>query len=513
MQLGVSSSDVLLSIIDQAKSGPDLPAAADLDRSLTYDELVHEVARVAAGLRDAGVVEGDRVALLLANSVNFVVAALASLWLGATFVPFAVTDPDIRLISIATDCAPTVVVTSRESDGALAHTPLLDLFAYRVFDELARGAEAPIATLDASSIAYVIYTSGTTGAPKGVLINRGAFASAVTVTADALGLSRTTRTLCVSPFHFDGSFGTLFPTLFAGGAVVIRPRDALLFPRTFFRAIKDERITYTGFSPSYLRLLLASPQIAELSESDIDVIALGGEASSVSDVRSLHAYAPNIRVFNRYGPTESTIAVTHVHLTPELVEAGVVPIGVPHRDVYFYLIDDAGQLIEDPDLMGELYIGGSQLMTGYWGAPELTAAVLRSDVVPGTTVYRTGDLMSRDRTGNYLYAGRSDDVIKRSGVRLSLMELSEAVRAIEHVTAAACLTFELEGALGIAAFIVTDKPMTEFELQLAARERLPDSMLPDRFFVVDELPLTKSGKLDERALLAEAALVTLRPTM
>jgi acyl-coenzyme A synthetase/AMP-(fatty) acid ligase len=133
-------------------------------------------------------------------------------------------------------------------------------------------------------------------------------------------------------------------------------------------------------------------------------------------------------------------------------------------------------------------------------------------VVPGTTLYRTGDLMSRDSDGNYRYAGRIDDVIKRSGVRLSLMEIGEAVRAIEHVTTATCLIFNNEGVLGIAAFVVTDEPLTEFELQLATRERLPDSMLPDKFVVVDGLPLTKSGKLDERALLSEAGLDTLRPT-
>jgi acyl-coenzyme A synthetase/AMP-(fatty) acid ligase len=252
--------------------------------------------------------------------------------------------------------------------------------------------------------------------------------------------------------------------------------------------------------------------MAQLADSEIDVIALGGEASSVADVRALQSFAPSIRVFNRYGPTESTIAVTHVHLTRDLVNAGVVPIGVPHPNVFFYLIDERGQLIEGPDQIGELYIGGSQLMAGYWGAPELTKAVLRSDVVPGTTVYRTGDLMSRDSDGNYRYSGRIDDVIKRSGVRISLMEMSEAVRAIEHVTAAACLTFNNEGGLGIAAFVVTDEPVTEFTLQLATRARLPDSMLPDKFVVVDSLPLTKSGKLDERVLLSEAGLDTLRPT-
>jgi acyl-CoA synthetase (AMP-forming)/AMP-acid ligase II len=91
------------------------------------------------------------------------------------------------------------------------------------------------------------------------------------------------------------------------------------------------------------------------------------------------------------------------------------------------------------------------------------------------------------------------------------MEMSEAVRAIENVTGATCLTFNNEGSLGVAAFVVTDAPMSEFDLQLATRERMPDSMLPDQFFVVEHFPLTKSGKLDERALLLMAKLDPIRP--
>ena len=100
-------------------------------------------------------------------------------------------------------------------------------------------------------------------------------------------------------------------------------------------------------------------------------------------------------MFNRYGPTETTIAVTHEELTPELIADGTVPIGRPHPALTFHLVDDSGHLIDNADRVGELYIGGPQLMSGYWGAPELTAEVLRTDVVRGETVYRTGDLMYR----------------------------------------------------------------------------------------------------------------------
>lgn len=513
--------DVLWGILDQADSGPALPAVKDLDRALSYAELRDEVARVATGLAARGVGEGDRVALLLPNSVDFVVAALAALWIGAIFVPLAVTDPEGRLATIVADCAPALVLTADGSDSsaradatrensspplALGTMPLVPMSSAR-----APGSEL-VPPLHASPrVAYAIYTSGTTGTPKGVLIGGPAFAAAVEATSEALGLNRATRTLCVSPFHFDGSFATLFPTLFSGGSVVIRPREALLFPRTFFNAVAKERITYTGFSPSYLRLLLASPQMAKLSESELDVVALGGEASSIADIRALWSTAPRIRVFNRYGPTETTIAVTHIELTPEITASGTIPMGGAHRGVTFYLVDDRGKVIEGADRVGELYIGGSQLMDGYWGAPALTGEVLRTDVVPGEAVYKTGDLVYRDGDGRYVYVDRTDRVIKRSGVRISLVELSEAMRSVPGVTAAACVAFDDGGELGIVAFVVTDQPVAALDLQRAARERLPETMLPNRIESVEVLPLTKSGKLDERLLLSTAGLKPLQP--
>jgi D-alanine--poly(phosphoribitol) ligase subunit 1 len=137
--------------------------------------------------------------------------------------------------------------------------------------------------------------------------------------------------------------------------------------------------------------------------------------------------------------------------------------------------------------------------------------VLRTDVVPGELVYRTGDLVYRDGNGRYVYVDRADRVIKRSGVRISLVELSEAMRSLANVSAAACVTFDHDGELGIVAFVVTEGPVTALELQQAARERLPDTMLPNRVELVDELPLTASSKLDERLLLSEAGLLPLRP--
>ncbi|MGC2169650.1 MAG: AMP-binding protein [Acidimicrobiales bacterium] len=491
--------------MQRAHDDPYSIAVKDLERELTYAELIDEAARLGAGLDDRGVGVGDRVALLIPNSVDFVVAALATQWIGAVFVPLALTDPQSRLAAIVADCSPSLIVTSVQggdfASGLFGETGVVAL------ERLRAEYPAPVLAGDSSlRIAYMIYTSGTTGTPKGVQITRAAFAAAVQSTARALQLGPNTRTLCVSPFHFDGSYANVFPTLVSGGTVVIRPRDALLFPRTFFSAVTNERITYSGFTPSYLRLLLASPKFGDLKNSTLTTIALGGEALSVADLRALWSQLPSMRVFNRYGPTEATIAVTTKELTTDMIGDGVVSMGGPHPGVSFTLIDNDHRVIKGSHQTGELYIGGVQLMAGYWANPALSREVMRNDILAGETLYRTGDLAYRDDRGDYVYVDRVDRVVKRSGVRISLVELNASMNKIPGVLAAACVMFDREGELGIVAFVITQTPISVLELRRGAAKLIPETMLPDRFEFVSVMPLNKSNQLDESPLLLGAGL-------
>jgi D-alanine--poly(phosphoribitol) ligase subunit 1 len=499
----VTATGVLGAVLNHADRAPDRPAVKDLSRALTRGELRAAAGRVAAGLVQKGVEPGDRIALLIGNSVDFVVAALGCLWAGATFVPLAISDPDHRRAQIVADCRPTQVITG-DSDGTAPSgipvgTPWTTVAALSA-------ASGPVPAPVPGPIAYIIYTSGTTGTPKGVQICPEAFSTAVEACADAVGLTEDDRYLCVSPVHFDGSFSATFPPLVRGAALVIPDREALLFPRRFFSIVAGEGITATSFSPSYLRLLRSSGRMAALADTPLRVMALGGEAPSTADIRAVWAASPGLRVVNRYGPTETTIAVAHLDLTPELLDAGPVPIGRPHCGSSFHLVDERGCLVDRPGVVGELYIGGPQLMAGYLHDSAQSAAVLRTDLIDGTTVYRTGDLVFRDERGNYVYAGRSDRVIKRHGVRMSLVEVTEALGGTDGVASAACTTFDLNGALGVAAFVVPDRELTPVGVRQAASQRLPEAMLPDQFFLVASLPLTSSSKVDERRLLKEAGL-------
>jgi amino acid adenylation domain-containing protein len=503
LQESVTTGGVLGAVFRHADLDLDRPAVRDLDRALTRAELRVAAGRVAAGLRQNGAEAGDRVALLIGNSVDFVVAALGCLWAGVTFVPLAITDPDVRRAQIVADCRPAMVITAGPDHTAPSGLPVGTAWTSLAALSATAGPTPPPAT---GPIAYIIYTSGTTGKPKGVQISAEAFATAAEACADAMGLTADDRYLCVSPVHFDGSFSAIFPPLVRGAQLVVPDREALLFPRRFFSIVVSEGITATSFSPSYLRLLRSSGRLGRLADTSLRVMALGGEAPSTADIKAVWAASPRLRVVNRYGPTETTIAVAHLELGPDLLDAGLVPIGQPHLGSSFHLVDEHGRLVDRPGVVGELYIGGPQLMAGYLNDPAQSAAVLRPDVVEGATLYRTGDLVFRDNRGNYVYVGRSDRVIKRHGVRMSLVEVTEALGGLDEVASAACMTFDLDGDLGVVAFVVPNGELTSLAVRQAAGARLPETMLPDQFVLVADLPLTASSKVDERRLLKEAGL-------
>ena len=206
-----------LILLRHALERPGSLAAQDDMERLTYAELYERVAATAGGLWSFGVRPGDRVALRLSNSVGFLSVALACLWLGAPFVPISIDDPEGRVEQILTDNDPAlaVVEADRTAPGLWGRTVVGP-------DELMRTrGPVPERAQDPERDAYMIYTSGTTGSPKGVQIPVSSFGWSISATADGLGLDHSTRSLCVSPFHFDGSYTNLFPTLVAGGCVVI----------------------------------------------------------------------------------------------------------------------------------------------------------------------------------------------------------------------------------------------------------------------------------------------------
>lgn len=486
---------VLARILRAAAVAPKHDAIKDSSRSLSYESLANETARVAAGLVNLGVGPGDRVVIRLSTSIDALTVAFGSMWIGAIFVPISLMDPPARLAAILGDCEPRVVVALPGNDD-IPEGPWIRV----AFDDLNNGDAVALNPPPEDGPAYCIYTSGTTGTAKGVVVGHKSFDHATQATIAALEMGPSARTLCISAFHFDGSFASIFTTLASGGSLVILRREPMVLPNAFVRTVCDENIDLVFCSPSFLRLLLSSQSLTKLASSRLARIVFGGEASAARYLLELLAALPGVRLYNQYGPTETVISVALHEITTNQLVDGDVPIGQPHPGVSFTLFDERDQSIILADESGELYVGGAQLMEGYWADPELTAKVLRRDLAPGGMLYRTGDLARRNSNGDFVYVGRADRVVKRTGLRISLDEIERLLRQLPGVANAACVAITDDDATTIVAYAAVTTGLTSPELVAELAKWLPRSMIPDVIDIVESIPLTAAGKVDYRAL-------------
>ncbi|MGB7369902.1 AMP-binding protein [Erythrobacter sp.] len=489
-------------VLDHAGSTPEAPAVSDQDCEVSYAQLAQRVCTMASALGKAGALEQDRIGILLENSVDYIVAILACQFKRFVFVPLPISDPIARLQIMTRDAGLSVCVTNESRKSEVENWASFPVLAVEELAEQGPTAvdlsASPIPA-DPETLAYCVYTSGTTGAPKGVLIRNMSILHLAESTAAVFATSPETRAMCISPFHFDGAFGSIFSVLLMGGSLVIAPSGPKL-PRQLIDLIANKAITHTSFSPSMLALLLRAKNLSKLANSRLITIGLGGEDLSREDVLRFKAAVPHVRIFNRYGPTETTVAVSSLELTPEVLQRPEkVPIGRAGDGVAFWLrpIEGGNQKTENK---GELCISGIQVMVGYRNDPEATANVLRSDIVSGSVVYCTGDLVEINRYDEYAYLDRLDNVINRGANRISLAEITRALLQIDGVDDAQCVAPQRDGELQIVAIVVASE-LDRAEIAAMLGRLVPSYMMPDRIKIVSELTRLPTGKIDANALV------------
>jgi len=473
-----------------AAGAPDKPAVTWAGGALTYRELDAAANRVAGALAARGAGAETPVAITLTRGPNYIVAILAVLKTGAMYVPLEPGMPAERVNSILRQSGAVIVV-----DDGFVHN----------LDQ--PGDFRPV-DVSPHQAAYVVFTSGTTGEPKGVIGTHAAVGAYADDHLDGVlrpAAARLGRPLCIAhawSFAFDAAWQPLVGLL-DGHVVHIVDERTQTDAEALVAAIAGHRVDMIDTTPSMFAQLRSA---GLLSRVPLAVLALGGEAlggASWSFIRT-ECRRTGMTAFNCYGPTETTVeAVVAV-----IDDYDAPSIGRPTGRTRGYVLDSALRPVPY-GVAGELYLGGAQLARGYLGrAPETVQRFVADPFVAGERMYRTGDVVRRQPDGSLHYVGRADAQVKIRGHRVEPGEIAVVLESHPTVRQASVVVRERHGVPRLTAYVAVDHSTSVLELRRVLVARLPRYMVPQRIVIVDDIPLTANGKLDEAALAAADSAAT-----
>ncbi|OZF41327.1 hypothetical protein CH292_28070 [Rhodococcus sp. 14-2470-1a] len=493
--------DIVSLFFQQVKDRPEAVAVRDTQMQLTYTQLASASSQFADALRKAGVQPMDTVLVAIRRSVGEVVALLATLRIGAAYAGFDDDAPEQRLSRIVQRLAPAAAVVDAATSN---HPALRGVTRVEAWEPVQHG-DIPFdyssfepAPQDPRRTAYIAFTSGSTGEPKGVVVpHRAVTRLALTPELQVLPGDRVLR---MAPLAFDASTYEIWATLLNGATLEVFPGRIPTVGRleTFFR---ERRISVAWLTASLFRLVVDSrPQIL----SGLRWLLSGGEVVPHKTAAQALGMHPGLTITNGYGPTENTTFTTTYTVRDSAEIDGPLPIGKPIGGSTVYVLDQGFRLVP-PGAIGELYAAGSGLADSYLG-DELETAKRFGYFSPDIDerLYRTGDLVRINPHGDLVFLGRADKQVKLHGHRIETDEICSAL--IQHPDirdAVVVVAQEPDQSMQLVAAIIVH-PSADVDPQ-AWRSHLshvlPSYAIPPLWVVVDEIPLTRNGKIDEQALI------------
>jgi amino acid adenylation domain-containing protein/non-ribosomal peptide synthase protein (TIGR01720 family) len=486
----------------QARRSPGATALVVGTTRITYAELAARARGIARMLRADGVGPGDAVAVFLRRGEHLIPSLLGVLMAGAMYVPLDPAYPTERLGYILADANATRVLTTAD---CRAQVPAP--FAGRCIDVAAiaplappteRGAgegDAGDSDVASGDRAYLIYTSGSTGQPKGVEIAHGNAVAFIAWAQTVFGPDELRGVLASTSICFDLSIFEIFVTLASGGSVILAD-NALALPEL----PASGEVSLVNTVPSAAAELLRGGGIP----SSVRTINLAGEPLPEPLVVGLYGLPQVARVYNLYGPSETTTYSTYVLTTRG---AWKPTVGRPIANTRAYVLDAHLQPVP-LGVRGELYLGGAGVARGYFNRDDLTAARFVSDPFArsaGARMYRTGDVVRWLPSGELEFLGRNDHQVKLRGFRIELGEIELALQRLPAVEDAIALVREdVPGSRRLVGYVVPARgaSLAARDLREALARGLPEYMVPGDLVVLEKMPLSPNGKVDRKRLPA-----------
>ncbi|MEJ8545005.1 non-ribosomal peptide synthase/polyketide synthase [Brevibacillus borstelensis] len=489
---------------------PEQVAVVAGKKQITYRELLDRARHVTAVLRERGVGANRIVGIMTPPSLEMVIGMIGIWGAGGAYLPIDPEAPEERIrYMLENSGVGQVLAVSAISDQipSIVETLELDNLPPVQASNLPEGDNR-----SSEDLAYVIYTSGTTGLPKGVQVTNRNVLNYVTSFVDQAAITPDDKTMLVSSYAFDLGYTALFSALLAGCQLHLLTKEEYTRIDQLLAYVNKHQITYAKMTPSLFSVIVQQDSFLKSDhDSSLRLIVLGGEPIRTADVRKFFARYPRAQIMNHYGPTETTIGcITHLFDANSMDDFAHRPfIGKPIANTQVYVLDGNQQLLPI-GAAGELCISGDGLTNGYLNRPELTEEkFIPNPFVPGTRMYRTGDMARCLPDGNIEFLGRVDQQVKIMGYRIEPGEIEKQLAEHAQIKEAVVIAIQDEETQQLSAYYVSEEELTVAELRSHLSKTLPAYMIPAYFIRVERIPLTANGKIDRGALpKPDGAMVT-----
>jgi len=467
------------------------------DCNLTYHELNNMGNALARELITYNIGMHDVITIVMRNEVTSIIALIAVIKCGATFLLLEESLPEKRLINIISDACPAFqlfpekecIVLKKSGESHVISFTLNSLDSLNVITDVYKNTPA-----------YIVYTSGTTGIPKGIRVDQISIVNYLKWAKQTYAGNRCKISMpYFTSVAYDLTFTSLLLPLISGGMVNIYPSK----PDTLFHIIKDPRINTLKLTPSHLRML--NTENINANTSSITCIIVGGENFHQELAHDTYlmfgGLYKEVSIYNEYGPAEATIGCIVHKYTHETPSSKYMPIGNPITNMSAYILDCDGYPVL-PNIPGELYLSGAGVAHGYINSPELTHnKFIRSSFSDEKIMYSTGDYAFVNDDGILECLGRIDDQIKINGHRVELLEIDNILRLHPDIIDALSIYITNDVVSVITSFFVSNSDShTSDSLRSFLSESIEPHMLPVYFERIEFIPMTIGGKRDKEKL-------------
>ncbi len=471
----------------QVKEHSTTKAVIFNNKSITYSELNVLSNNLAQTLIEQGVTKENAVGIYLDRSIEMIIAILGILKSGGAYLPLDITQPKARVETILKDSNCKYIVTDSAGEGKYK-TNCLETN----IETISRDPK-PISfkhKVKPTDLAYYLYTSGSTGTPKGVMVEHHSVVNLIEDRIRTYNITSGERILLFAPIYFDASVEQMLVALLSGSSVVVIEKETLLDINDFNTYLLKHEVTHLNVVPSFLREMEFSKQL------HLKRIITGGEAIDLKTARKCITMAP---LFNAYGPTESTVTSTCRKYT-NADSLGSINIGKPLSNTTCYVLDK-NENVCPIGVQGELYLGGVGVSRGYVNNTVLTnERFIKSPFKLGERLYKTGDLVKWDHSGNLDYLGRVDHQVKIRGHRIELGEIEKPLLDHPEIIQSVVLVKGKENEAYLIGYYTAKTTIDEVVLKNYLKDCLPSYMVPNHLIELSEFPLMNNGKLDRKRL-------------